>query len=231
MISRVLSVLRTKTRERADMVGSDFVSDDEVNTAINYAGRSLFGLLIEAYGEGHFESSATFATVSGTYDYAELPADFYRLIGFTALVNSASSSATEIVLRRGTTEDMLRNTVTDYGWQDSGTVFYQLRGQTIRLSPTPTAVHTVTIRYISANLFFDTNDAGIVELAADTDKMNMEDLLWEDFIITHAAIRLQDKEQTDNSALQAALARVAAQLSEAASKRDQGEAQRIRMVM
>jgi hypothetical protein len=229
MISRALSVLRTKVRQRADMANSQFVSDAEVNDAINYAGRSLFAVLIQAYGEGHYESTTTFATVAGTYNYSSaLPSDFYRLLGMTAVI---SGTVDEVVLQRGTPEDMRRNTLSNTGWDDAGSVYYELRGQTIRLAPTPSAVHTVTIRYVSANLFFNTGGTAIVELTADTDKIMMEELLWEEFVITMAAIRCMRKEQSDTSDLRQDLSDVTTQIMSSAAQRDQGEPSRIRMVM
>jgi hypothetical protein len=226
VISRTLTQLRTKVRQRADMENTAFVSDSEVNDAINLAARSLFAALIQAYGEGHFESTTTFSTVAGTYSYSSaLPSDFYRMLGMTAVV-----SGEEIDIARGNVEDMNRGDLLSVAWDDVDGVFYDLRGQTIRVSPTPSAVYTVTIRYVSANLFFTTGDTALVEMTADTDKIKLEELLWEDYVITHAAIRCMRKEQSDTSELKQDLAEVAGQISKSAVLRDQGSPSRIRMV-
>jgi len=230
MITRTLAALRSRVRARADMESTSFVSDSEVNHAINYAARSFFAVLIQAYGEGHFETSATFNTVAGQYDYSSaLPSSFYRLLGMSTIVSGNSQH--EVIFQRGTTEDMRRYTLTDEGWDDAARIYYQLRGQTIRLAPVPSGVHTVTIRYVSANLFFDTGGTAIVELSTDTDEVRLEDLLWEDFIITAAAIRCKEKEDSDTTLLRQSLADTVSLVTSSASQRDLGEPSRIRMVM
>jgi len=79
-----LATLIANARQRADMVGSDFCTDDEFTTWINESLYELYDLLIQKYGNDYFVSTATI-TADGTSDEFDLPSDMYKMIGLDAL--------------------------------------------------------------------------------------------------------------------------------------------------
>jgi hypothetical protein len=70
--------LKTKTRERADMVNSTFVSDSELVSYINMAYSSLYDILVSRF-EDYYSERVPF-TLSSSNEYT-LPANFYKLRG------------------------------------------------------------------------------------------------------------------------------------------------------
>lgn len=109
-----LSVLRTRVREEANMEGSGFISDAELNRKINRSLESLYDLLIRAHGDEYYNSSDSVTLVSGTNSYA-LPATFYKLTAATFVVNGTR----EIPLKK-MTADQASNI--NYSSLPSGTV-------------------------------------------------------------------------------------------------------------
>ena len=82
MAAVTLTTLRSRVRERADMVNSTFLTDtaDSMDALINEAAQELHELLVLNYGEDYAVASASTSTVAGTSAYA-LPADFMKLLG------------------------------------------------------------------------------------------------------------------------------------------------------
>ena len=83
-----LADLRTEVRRRADMEGSPFVTDDELDSYINRSGGALHDILTTCY-EDYFTTSTTFALpyvpisgppLSETNIYP-LPSDFLKSRG------------------------------------------------------------------------------------------------------------------------------------------------------
>lgn len=82
MATVTLTTLRTRVRERADMVGSSFVADAAtgLDAWINEANQKLHGMLVEALGEEYSSTTFSFTTVASQSDYT-LPNGFYKLYG------------------------------------------------------------------------------------------------------------------------------------------------------
>lgn len=82
-----LLTLRTRARERADMVNSRFVEDAELNRYINAAAKKYYDKLIEAYNLRYSKNPpASVSVVSGTDTYP-LPSDFYKLLGVDVTID------------------------------------------------------------------------------------------------------------------------------------------------
>jgi hypothetical protein len=75
--SRTLANLRADVRERADMVGSTFITDATLNEYINQSAARLYNKLVAARGHSYYQTTYSFTTTSATL-YA-LPADFWEL--------------------------------------------------------------------------------------------------------------------------------------------------------
>lgn len=78
MRGRTLAQLRTDVRRRADIVNSDFISDDELNELINGSIAVLYGKLVGVRGQEYYEKNYIFSTVAGNALYY-LPTDFWQL--------------------------------------------------------------------------------------------------------------------------------------------------------
>jgi hypothetical protein len=88
-MSVTLLQLKDRSRQRADMENSEFVTDAELTIYINGSIAELHDLLVASYGSDYFLSSTTFSTVAGTESYS-LPADFYKLMGVDVQVSGST---------------------------------------------------------------------------------------------------------------------------------------------
>lgn len=73
-----LAEMRLATRERADQVNSEFISDSELNRYINKSARKLWDLLIDAHA--NYKFSSTTISLDGTNSTYNLPSDFYKIL-------------------------------------------------------------------------------------------------------------------------------------------------------
>ncbi len=72
-----LAQLRTRARERADMVNSQFIDDSELTTHLNMGLFELYDLVVNAY-EDYFTREELLSVPQGD-DSVALPVDFYKL--------------------------------------------------------------------------------------------------------------------------------------------------------
>src|ERR1035437_9951717 len=75
-----LTDLITISKYRADMVHSNFVTNDEWTSYINLAFTNMYDLLVEKYGEMYF-ATVGLITADGINTQFALPQDCYKKIG------------------------------------------------------------------------------------------------------------------------------------------------------
>lgn len=200
-----LLVVRTAVRQMADMVGSTFCSDTEIDGYINRAYGELYDLLVEKFGEEFNLSTSTSATVADQNDYA-LPATFYKLRGI-----DLSEGTDYVSLRRFALAE--RNTRKNGSNRD---IRYALAGANVRLIPAPPAGRTIRFWFVPAYT--------TLTVDADTfDGING----WEEYVIVDAAIRCLQKEESDVSVLFAQKQALKQRIEAAASSRDSGSPRRV----
>ena len=209
-----LTELLSRVRTRADMVGSDFVTDTELTYWINESIRSLYDMLVKAYGEDYFISSKSFNTVSGQSEYA-LDAspvsisDFYKLKG----VDVVFSTDDVRTLRRFTFRD--RNRYSPQAtWTSGGAkaIVYRLQGGKLWLLPAPVGVYAVKVWYVPAFTALATG-------ASTFDGING----WEKWVVAEVARKALMKEESDVSELNQELGAYKVEIEAMIAVRDVGE--------
>lgn len=87
MASKTLVELRNRSRQRANMERSGFVTDSELNGYINTAYRHLYDILINSYGDEYFSQSTTLTKTgdSPDFDISSLNPELYKVISVCAL--------------------------------------------------------------------------------------------------------------------------------------------------
>lgn len=171
-----LAQLRVATRERADMIGSEFVSESELSDYINQSLFALYDLLVTTYGEDYFvDDVQVTADEKGVTD---LPANFYKLRGVDILIDGVRA----ITLQPFNFAERNRASI-----NLSGPLYtqirYRLRANKLWLTPPPTTSQALRIWYVprmkplldpvlvtvSALLPGDTVGTSVKKLVADTD--------------------------------------------------------------
>lgn len=208
MAAVTLTTLRTRVRERADMVGSSFVGDTatSLDAWINEANQKLHGMLVEALGEEYVSSTASLSIVAGTSDYA-VPSGFFKLYGIDMTLGDyvyalkPYERAERNLYRNG------RNPgVRVRGFEVPR---YSLVGSIIRIYPTPQQVLTTTVLYAP--------EATVLVNGSDT--VNYANG-WERFIVLDAAIQCLAKEESDVRVLTEEREKVIREIELAKEQRD-----------
>lgn len=207
MAAVTLTTLRSRVRERADMVNSTFLTDtaDSMDALINEAAQELHELLVLNYGEDYAVASASTSTVAGTSAYA-LPADFMKLLGVDLVMG-----ADEVYdLQRFNFKE--RNVYRGASvWGGLSLPRYHVEGSNVRLYPTPSGTYNLTFWYVPA----------IALLVDGTDEVDFPNG-WERYLVLLAAIKALHKEETDTRDLERELGAMKMQLIAVTESRDAG---------
>lgn len=188
MTTVTIDSLRTRVRERCDMVGSSFVVDNTtgVDAFINEANQKLHALLVDAFGEEYVSSVSTFTTAASTNDYA-VPSGFYKLYGVEIARGGKQYSIPRFTRaeRNAYRNSNVAANVLNHELR------YSLIGSNIRIYPTPPAGLTGSILYAP--------EATTLTTGSSVSYPNG----WERFIVIDAAIQILMKEESSVTGLQA----------------------------
>lgn len=179
-----LSSLETQVRQRADMVGSSFITDvGELDEYVNQSVARLYDQIVQA-DEDYYTTGVSLTLVAGTqtYSIASIASDFYKLRGVSIYFDP----------QRIVTLDRLawqeRNDYTNVwvGEVSGMPRKFIVLGGTISFTPIPGSNYTAIFNYIpvpprltaNGSITFDGN-AG-----------------WEEFVVLDAAIKCLFKEES-----------------------------------
>jgi len=216
MANVTIATLVTRSRQRADMENNNFVQDSELVDYINAGIAELQDILIQEYGEDYYVLSKDFNTVAdvGTYYISDSTqsndlaiTDFYKLRGVDAKINGNDYFTIDSF--NFNERNLYQNRSS---WSLLSNVRYRLVGNTILFSPKPQAVTAVRIWYIPQAAVF----------ASSTDTTTKWDNLngYDEYVITFAAIRMKQKEESDVSVLMAQKTDLRQRITVAAANRD-----------
>lgn len=205
-----LAQIRLMSKQRADMVNSQFVTDSEWNLYINQAAFELYDLLVTEY-EDYFMKAPLLLTTDGSEQFT-LPTDFYKLLGVDlGLANNTNGWVTlkkfQFIERNRYVYPQINSTF--FG------VFnlqYRLMGNTLFFIPTPSAGQFLRIWYVPK----------LTELLQDTDILTGISG-WGEYVIVDAAIRAKQKQEDDVSVLGAQKMMLIKRIEESAMNRDAGQ--------
>ncbi len=223
-----LSQIRLSSKQRADRVNSNFVTDPEWRGYINQAMFELYDLLITVYEDYYTAAPIQFIADGTTFLYplpngsnsfinpisniTAVAAPFYKLLGVDLALNNATNAY--VTINKFNFIDRNRfvypNTAsTIYG------VFnlqYRIMGSNLEFIPTPSAGQAIRIWYIPR----------LRELLQDTDTTTTGISGWIEYVIVRAAKYALDKEESDSSKLTEELMFLKGRIEESAMNRDAG---------
>lgn len=214
-----LGQLRLMAQQRADRVNSNFVTVPEWNTYINQSMFELYDLLVTVYEDYYIAPAVSFLTNGNQFLYP-LPdgtnynaaAPFYKLIGVDLGLNTANNAYVTIdkfnfVDRNRFVYPNSNSTI--YG------VFnmqYRVMGSNIEFIPTPTANQTIRLWYVPR----------LRQLLQDSDITSTGISGWIEYVITDAAIKALQKEESDVTVLGMQKMALIKRIEDSASNRDPG---------
>lgn len=199
MAATTLTQFRTRTRQRADMENSNFVSDSELTGYVNKSISELYDLLVSSNSE-YFLSSSTTVVASGESTIT-LPADFYKLRGVDFYLGGRWTDLEQFNFN----ERNLDSATNLIGCH----VKYRLQGATIKLIPEDNVDGQYRVWYTPLP----------TELSSDSDSFEGING-WEEYVVVDAAIKCLQKEESSTTDLEKAKAHLGKRVADMAAKRD-----------
>lgn len=207
-----LAQLKTKVRERADMVYSKFVGDDELAGYISNSYAKFYDLVTSSYVDDYVNDPFSFTISSGnSYTFTEAE-NFYKLVGVDFYDGGQWTEVRNFNFNQ-------RN-VSNTGFYINryhSKLRYKLMGSK-QLIFIPTDDATGTYRYWGIPKASPLED--------DADEMDGYNG-WEEWIVWDSAIKCLVKEESDISVHMAERAKLEQDILVAAKTRDTGECERI----
>lgn len=203
-----LGSLRLQSQQKADMVGSNFITTQEWNINITNSYKELYDLLITAYGNEYYVAAPyAFATTGTSYLYA-LPdgvstvdsitglvaAPFYKIIGLDRQINTNPVSNWETVRKFEFTERNKFWLLNPYSYYNANILRYRLVGNNIWITPIPIPSQTLQLWYIpqpsnlEATIVGAITSASAVITATDTSQLSVGMTVYGTNIPTNATI-------------------------------------------
>ncbi len=206
-----LGQIRLQAQQRADRVNSNFVTTAEWNSYINQSYFELYDLLVTQYEDYFVNSPYQFQTDGVNQQYA-LPSNFYKLMGVDLGLDTTANAWVTIKKFNF----IARNR---YVYPNITSTFlgvfnlqYRLLGNTIELIPLPSAGQIVRLWYVPR----------LTQLLKDTDIMDGVSG-WSEYVITDAAIKALQKEESDVSILGQQKMMLIKRIEDSAMNRDVGQ--------
>jgi len=181
------SALISQARQRADQVGSQFVSDSEALDYLKLGYQNFYDLVVQS-NNTYYISQFDVTLVSGQQDYP-LPADFYKLLGMDLMATVGAP----VTLRPFQWNERNRYKYAGLTTMAGPVYRYNLLGSNVRFTPIPGS-GSVRVYY--------TPLAALP--TADTD--NIDTMGFDEFMILSVALKMLAKEESDTQLVAAELA-------------------------
>ena len=209
-----LSEIRTQARQRADMVGSDFISDSEFNTMINSSAAALYDLLSDAF-EDYFTKDSAPLSLGVGQNRLTLPNDFFKLRGVDLDIGNGEYFTLSSF---NFNERNIINKAYRYGLYGNRNLKYCVMGNQLIIEPKDTAAsNNFVVWYVPT----------YANLVNDNDLLPFSFNKWEEFIVLDVAIKALTKEESDTSKLEVEKERIIKRLNTAAKNRDSAQPKRV----
>jgi hypothetical protein len=224
-----LSQIRLAAQQRADRVNSNYVTLPEWNVMINQSLFELYDLLVTVYDDYFVATPAQFTTgqssnlyalpdgvtsftngITGAAGYIAPP--FYKLIGVDLALNTANNAWVTVDKFNFSDRNKFLYPNTSSTIYGVFNLAYRLVGTNIEFIPTPSSNQSIRLWYIPR----------LTMLLQDTDTTTSGVSGWIEYVITDAAIKALQKEESDVSVLLAQKAALIKRIEESAMNRDAG---------
>ena len=224
-----LQALKLQSRQRADRVNSQAVTDSELRVYINQAMFELYDLLVTLYEDLYVATPIQFTANGNQYLFplpngsntflnginlqSFVPEPFYKLLGVDLAIQNVTNGY--VTVNKFNFIDRNRYVYPN----TSSTIYgvfnmqYRLMGlNQIEFIPTPSGNQSIRVWYIPR----------LKELLLDTDTTTIGISGWLEYVIVRAAKFILDKEETDTTKLDQELLFLKGRIEETASNRDAG---------
>ena len=214
MATITVATIKTRARQKADMVGSNFISDSELLAYVNEAYFSFYDLMVSRFEDYNLGDPVSFTISSGT-PYYTVDADFYKLVGVDRSLGGGRWYPLRLTPWRS--RNRYQTGFSQYGLYPK--VGYRLIGNKIRFTPEDQSPGDYRYWYIPLATAL-TDDADTIE------RYNG----FEELVVIDTAIKMLAKEESDINYLLMERQRVENRIKDMAQQRDLSEQGRIEEV-
>ena len=216
------------SKQRADRVESQFVTNPEWRSYINQAMFELYDLLTTVYEDYNVAEPIQFTCDGSTYRFALpngsnsfrnadsgetfTPRPFYKLLGVDLALNNAPNAYVTINKFNFIDRNKFLYPNSNSTMYGTFNMQYRVMGSNIEFIPTPSSGQQIRLWYIPR----------LIELLRDTDYTTIGTSGWLEYVIVRAAKYALDKEESDSSKLDQELLFLKDRIEASASNRDAG---------
>lgn len=240
-MATTLGDIITDIRNRADLNATQFITNEELTSYINYSLGELQGLLINSYGGDYFGNVFTGSVPAGDiFMSTEFPEDCYKILGVDLVVGgfppNGQPTNNRITLQPFNFNE--RNRANSLNLQGYATQYatnyrYNIKSNTLMLQPPAAGQVDLLFWYVpSAPQFLvypsgsepqdyppnylDQNFGKIINLSN-----------WLEYVIVDVCLKCKEKEETDASLFVRQKALLTERINNEAQNRDQGSPARV----
>jgi len=233
MALQTLGDIITDIRNRADLTYSQFISDEELTSYINYSLSELQGLLVNSYGGDYFVSFFTGSVPDGDiFLSTAFPEDCYKILGVDLVIGGFPQNQQgippRITLQPFNFNE--RNRAASLNLQGYATQYatnyrYNIKGDTIMLQPTAAGQVDLVFWYVPQAPQFVIADP--LDLTQTFQQATTQLQGWLEYVIVDVCIKCKEKEETDPSMFVRQKALLTNRINNEAQNRDQGSPARV----
>lgn len=205
--------LETLIRDQSEMIHTDYIGQTEIRRYINLSLKELYALLVTVY-QDYYVTSGNLSFAANEESKA-LPTGATKVLGVDAQVTSSPSSwVTLNKFQFGQRNQFAYPQSLGQVSQGWSNIRYQVRGDSIYLSPLPANATVLKVWYIPE----------MTELAADADQVSFDQTIygWVQYVVADVAIKCLTKQDTDIRPFVAAKQDLINRVNAEAANRDQG---------
>jgi len=214
MATITVGTIKTRARNKADMVNSNFIGETELLAYVNESYFAFYDLMVSRFEDYNLGDPTSFTISSGSSTHT-VDADFYKLVG----IDKSYGGDRWYPLRSTPWRSRNRKYSGYIGRGQYPMVSYRLTGTKIRFTPEDSAAGDYRYWYIPL----------ATALTQDSDTIERYNG-FEELVVIDTAIKMLAKEESDINYLLMERQRLEARILEMAQQRDINEPGRIEEV-
>lgn len=226
-MATTLGDIITDIRNRADLTYSEFISNEELTSYINYSLGELQALIVNSYGGDYYFYFFTGSVADGQIFTSQFfPDDCYKILGVD-LVLGGNATPPAVSNNRITLQPFNFNernranslNLQGYATQYSTNYRYSIKESLIMLQPPAVGQVDLLVWYVpAAPQFLISNPVDLTQqFLPQTNLAN-----WLEYVIVDVCIKCKQKEETDTSMFVRQKALLTERIRNEANNRDQG---------
>lgn len=227
-MATTLGNIITDIRNRADLNSSQFISDEELTSYINFSLGEVNAAIVNAYGGDYFASFFTGSVPAGETSFSgSFPDDTYKILGVDLVLGGNNNRITLQPFNFNERNRANSLNLQGYATQQSTNYRYKLMGDSLMLQPPATGEVDLLLWYVpSAPQFVIPTGTGSLDLTQTFNPINNL-ANWLEYVIVDVCIKCKEKEETDPSMFVRQKALLTSRINNEAQNRDVGTPARV----